>query len=410
MFAKLVTNNAIGSAFSANVYYNTLVGVITGAITSNTQLDPVQFNQASSYLVSAVPPGWSVEFPCANIGVTSGPRSPLPGANAIMIKAPWSDSASNAKYLFLHPCFGGPATATVTQNTSIHIRATPHEGYLYTGTDLQVTNTWAQIAITQNTQAFNQVAGTSMVPFMGPFVTGNGFVTIVSCSQSHLFVATYKDINGTQFNGYYYVTEYSRDDPWNTVSNGYPSWLFDMAANNAGLYSLGTATNHTQALARVLSTETGRDVPWVSSYSGGGAFANADCNWGITARDVSFGQSRQNPGGAFGHPFLPRGLAITGLSQFFPGNYAIGRDANKNPSAQMTELRVTSVNMGANLTSNNIFAGGSINAVAPYVYAFRSQYNTFDQVVFNGNTYTHLILNTGSVGTTNASCFLIKEV
>jgi len=410
MFAKLVSNNTIGSAFSANVFYNTLIGVITGAITSNNQLDAVQFNRDSSYITTVVPPGWSVQFPCANIGFTG----PLPGANAIMIKANWTDSNDYAKYLTFQHFYGGAAAAGVTQNTSVHIRATASEGYNYTGSTLTLANTQHQInavIATTNTSSYSAQLGTLFYPFIGPFVTGNGFVTIVSCSQAHLFIASYKDINATQFNGYYYLTEYSRDDPWNTVSNGYPSWLVDMAANNQGVYAAAATNTHVGYLARVLETKNNVDVPWAGFWNGAAGLANSAGNWGITARDTPHGQGRLTPAGTFQFPFLPRGLATTSLAQFYSGNYAIGRDANKNPSASMNELRVVGLHMDANITSNSVFAGGSINAVAPYVYAFRSQYNALDQVVFNGNTYTHVILNVGaSVGQTNTACYLIREV
>ena len=242
-----------------------------------------------------------------------------------------------------------------------------------------------------------------------------GVVTIISASQAHLFVASYYNITNPIFNNYFFLTEFSRDDPWNIVSNGYPAWLWEGAANTSGIYNANTfaSNGHTGAIARLYSPAANSDISFsnnlMSAVAGG--FAPSSGNWGLTTRYINWGQAGLTPEGT-ARPFLPRGLTTVGTSSFFTGNQSLNRDVLKNPAYSIAELRLTPIMQDAtNSTwnSNNFFIGGGITTVNPYIYAFTSGFKTFDEINFGGQTYMSLIVNTASPGSSNSSNILIRE-
>lgn len=391
MFARLVTTAQ--SSVSANVFFNTIVGLVSNTITSTSQLDPSTFNTAACSIVTTVPAGWSVIDPVAN----STPI--LSGCYPVVIRAPWTDSADNHKYIFM-----GQTNST---NSVFSIVATPMEGW--SNTAKTAANSYIAPALIFNNNSTYIKRWHDVVSPMTSGVTYNGTTTIVSASQAHLLVASYLNLTGTSFNNYFHVSEYSRDDPWNTVSNGYPSWFAEGNSNTAGdpqgIPSAGTATGTSNGvLMRVYNTATNEDRTMV-------AFANNTAfkaySWGIIPRYTP-------------HSFagiIPQiaGLGFCAHANTFLGNQNYNRDSSKNAAASMSELRVVfgGGHLGGVLgvlSSNSLFAGGSINSVAPYVYAFKSQWQSLDEVDYGGYRYMNLILNTGSAGTTAASTVLVKEV
>lgn len=383
MYAKLVTNASVN--VSANVFFNNLIGVITGTITSNSGLDATTFNQAASQVNTTVSAGWTNIDPQAN---TPANTYILSGCAPVVIQAPWTDSGSNYKTLWI-----GQINSV---NSTFNIVALPAENWSNT------TKTSTNIYLAPNT-VFSAGANNSsfarnwfdVISPMSSTYTQQGTVTIVSASQAHLFVASYQNLTGTNFNNYFYVSEYSRDDPWSTVSNGYPSWMAEGTSNNNGVY-VATATQQSMGvLPRILNTVTGSDANMVPM-----ATSTSLNNWGVSTR---FWPWVTTPA------FRPYGLGYAATSNTFIGNQNYYRDSGKNAASTISEMRVSSVAQGTTLTSNTMFAGGSINAVAPYVYAFRSQWLSLDEVDYSGARYVNLILNTSAVGQTNASCILIKE-
>lgn len=434
MFAKLVT--ATAPTVSANVFYSTLIGVITGTFTSNTQLNPTTFDRAQSYIISAVPTNWTVNDPSANI---AGMVSSLPGANMQVLFSPMSDDSTRGKYLLLSP--------TSSVNSSFMISAIPSEGYANTTKIFSNTygnpyiagaNVYNPTAVgvpypnlIANLEASQARYATDLVSYMSTQYTTNGAVIIISASNTHLFVASYKNSVGTlqggtvsAFNNYFYVSEYSRDDPWNTVQNGYPSWFFEGASNNFGNYTnttTSTSNCHYGAICRTLNTASGNDLRWLDMNTNG-AIANGS-DWGISTRNIPYGAAYLVPNitttlGQSRGQIIPRGLAAVATSTQFIGNYTNARDASKSIASAVSELRLMGIcsgntlpaYAGFSLCANSMFAGGSISNVSPYIYAFRAGYNTFDEVSFNGNTYMHLIVNTGLPGTSNSSSILVREV
>lgn len=406
MFAKLTTR--VSANVSANVFYSSLIDVITGTITANTQLNVTTFDQSLSYIISAVSTNWTVVDAQAN---TPGNTYVLSGAPPKVIASPWSDSSSFSKYLWLSP--------RSSVNTNFDIAAIPMLGWNST-TKTPNSMLVANLAVFQaNNTTFpgNNVSGLrnfyDLVSQMSNTFTTTGTTTIVSASNTHLFVASYKGTGSPVFNNYLYLTEYTRDDPWNTVANEYPSWLIEGASNSTGIFALSNVQSqaHDGGLARILNSQTGADVDWVKMNEFAVGSPQLSSDWGIASRLVPYGASRTYAGtGGLSTVFIPRGLAAAGTSQLFLGNYNIARTPDKQISSAISEIRVMPANQGRVINSNTMFAGGSISTISPYIYLFRSQYPSLDEVQYAGNTYMNLILNTGIAGQTNASCILVREV
>lgn len=441
MFAKLVT--AKSATVSANVFYSTLIGVITGTVTSNTQLDPTTFSQASSYIINIAPTNWTVNDPSANL---AGMVAPLPGANMQVLFSPMSDDSTRGKYLLLSP--------VVTSNGVFNIFTMPSEGYsnttktfsnsYFNAYNIAGVNVYTAAALTSTNSSENKFA-TDLISHIGSQYTSNGIVTIVSASNTHLFVANYKTDTGllqggttSGFHNYFHLSEYSRDDPWNTVGNGYPSWFWEGCTNTtaygnssiaAAVSPFNAAGGAWGAICRILNTSNGNDIKWLDMNTVG-HYANG-CDWGIVPRNIPYGQTAVVPGGylpAFtqlprvfssaGNYFAPRGLNLVGTSAYNIGNYAVGRDQSRNIASSVSELRLIGVHngntapiySGLSLTQNTMFSGGSISSVSPYIYAFASTYNNFDEITFGGNTYMNIIVNTNLPRTSNASNILVREI
>lgn len=394
MFAKLVTNTS--PFISANVYFNTLINVITGSITSNTQLDATTFIPAASFIINTVPSGWTTVDSAAN-GVGTVPV--LPGCPPVVIAAPWTDAANPAtqqKYLYL--------AATNSTNSNIIIQSWPMDAYVSNSSGkffFGAFNANANPSTSLLANTTNRTT-TDVVSFMSSAVSQNGFTTIISSSQAHLLVATYTNYSTNFFNNYFLCSEYSRDDPWNTVGSGYPSWFIDVGSNNNG-WAASTVTNVTIGhVARTINTVTGLDNLWTPSWT-----VTTGGNWGLASRAIPYGQAGISPIAT--GTFLPRGLSSAGQAGFFLGNQILARDANRNVSGLISEIRLINLAQGLTFNSNTMFAGGSVSAVNPYIFLFKSQYNTLDELLIGSNTYMNLVMNTNSPGSSNASSILVLE-
>lgn len=419
MFAKLVT--VANNSYSANVFFNTIVGVITGSITANTQLDPTIFNQNASKIITTVAPGWQVVDDQANLVNYS---TILPGRTPVVIAAPWTDSPTNYKYLWLTPYHNS--------NAVYNIVALPTESWSNTSKTFGVSGTIvSNVAVASNYSQNNVSFGANNSTFrrgwndiispMGTDLITNGTTTIISCSQSHLLVASYKNLLGA-FNNYFFLSEYSRDDPWNTVGNGYPSWYCEGGSNTAGIVlntqsgSPASLQAHGGAVARVYNVVGNFDNYFANTFMAlSNTSATFSSNWGITPRFINYTGFSTTVEGVT-RAFLPRGLAQSGIASFYLGNNNNARDINKNPAFAISELRLTPLNQyntavaGGISDANTVWLGGSISSKSPYVYFFKSQYQTFDEINFGGYDWMNLVLNAAAAGTTNASCVIVKEV
>lgn len=453
MFARLVFQPPSIITNYAQTYFTTLMGVITGGITSNTQLDPAAFNRSASIINTTTPSGWYLVDGQANaIGnvVFSGAGNVSPPH---VIASNISDDPTRAKTLYI--------TQTLSANNYVDIAAIPMEGwdrvnktasnsYISTanltglnnnGQVMNSTNNYARAYTLAHHYNYTSTNLTSSV---------GGMVTIVSSSNTHLLVANYLNSKPPTFLNYYFVSEYTRDDPWNTPANGYPSWYWEgacvpyapttgaflggaFANNTTPGYGSGNFHQHYGAVCRFYNTSTNSDNTWVPMYDTAGvnngnsgnpaSFIGVinPSNWGITTRYMNWsyfwaGSTNQPTGGGqtadsfvgrYPNP-LTRGLAQVSNFINFTGNYNTQRDINKNPAYAVGEVRIQSWAQGNILNSNTIWNGGSISAITP-IYAFRAGYNSLDEISFGGNTYMNLILNQAPAGNTFSSNILVLE-
>jgi len=459
MFARLVFQPPTSVGY-AQTYINTVLSVITGAITSNTQLDPAAFNRSASIINTTTPSGWYLVDASANLvgnTVSTGVHPPT------VIASNLTDDPTRAKTLWIN--------SGISSNTFVDFLAVPMEGwnsatktvgnsYFITQFLTQTGNTQSAILNGSNAYARAYSLATHYNYATSSLTGVGGFITIISSSNAHLLVANYIGSRPPTFNNYFFVTEYSRDDPWNTPANGYPSWLWEGAcvapSPSTGAFLGGAFANNTSpgygsyvfhqhfgALCRIYNTSAATDQSWVPMYdhasvnsgnsgtpveriSSGFGFGQ----WGITTRymnwsnfwgaavaqgtapDINAG-GRTADSATLGYPApVSRGLAQVGNKYNFTGNYNIQRDINKNPAFSVAELRVSPWNYSTSspgINGNTIFNGGSITAVNQYLYAFKAGYNSLDEISFGGNTYINLILNQAPSGNVMSSNILVLE-
>ncbi len=366
MYAKLVTK---ATTVSANVYYNTLMDVITGVITSSSSLDSGLFDTSSSNIINTVPTTWSTFDSAANTGAVI-----LSGCMPRVIRSPWSDSASNYKYVHTQQ--------VNSTNTTILIDFLHAEGWNST------TNTGNNILFAPRTASATTYFWYNPINLTNPTA---GFVTIVSASDTHLFVWTSQDLIGT-FGGYNFLSEYTRDDPYNTVSNGYPSWFMEGGNKIAPGYSGNTTSSHSGTITRVYNPATNSDNNHRSMMDTG------IYRWGMLTPLHRIDQVTGGPAQIAG------GLATVGSSNYFYYNNQYFRDANKNPAIPLAEIRIATID-----NNQAACAYGSVSQKSPYIYVTKSGWQSLDEIDIGGYRYTNLQCNQNG-NASYGSTILLKQV
>ena len=295
---------------------NDIVGVLTGSITTTAGLS-ASFVSSSSTLISTIAPGWSLYDSTAGaVAFTVQP---------VVIRSAWSDSASNYKNLFLT----SPASGYLSINGYHTWNSGTHTGTLPTGNG--VVGTWGTTTITANSYI------------------------MVNSSANHILITTFTNNIFTQ-NNTMGLFEFTRDDPWNTVANGYPSW-FIVSDNNGG-----SSLAYSQiAIPKIYNTSNGTDITPLLGVAGGGPF--------IVPSTVSF--SGNTP------PNMCGFSASSTLDFYYTSQ---GCDATKATTSFAQPFSIRS-------SSSIPFEGGSTAATQSSVYLFRNMWNGGDTVVVNSTTY-----------------------
>lgn len=455
MFARLVYNQSVPS--SAQTIFATIVNILTGTITANTQLDPYVYNRSASYIVNGAGAGantgWTVIDSQANLVANAAISS-----NPVVIGSPWSDSSFYGKYLYLAPAN--------TSNNIPNFVSIPMDGWQ--ANTKSTSNGLFLGQFTGGASAFTYLANATALGAQAVFnssnnvsrwydfinlgagslyahgITSNFHTTILSSSNTHLLIANF--INGVpiisagtkpspQLTNYFFLSEYSRDDAYNTAASGFPSWFAEgasiplfssasatylgAAATNTFVTSLGltfgNATNyqHTGIVAAQINTNSNNSTLGVPMFTPGAGISPGGLysNWGITTRffnwpafqyytsyNLSSGVlpnyiNVETPSSLTNTPYS-RGLATAANFNTFLGNQNITRDINKNPAVPIAELRLTNWAQGSAVYgANTIWSGGSISGVTPYLYATSAQFNNFDEISLGGNTYMVINFN-----------------
>lgn len=375
MYAKLVTNAVTWNATNIAGYFNGLIGVITGSITATSGLDATAFNQGSSQIISTVAPGWSVHDSNAGTAISAG-------STPVVIRAPWSDDGTKHKYLWVAP---------VTSNASgyVHVKWIPAEGWD------SATNTGTNILQTPPSGSLGYTSDWNECPAYGNIQNGSAFTTVISASANHLFIWVSYNTSGLGMDSHFYLSEYTRDDAWNTVANGYPAWLCS-GAKGGGYEQYSASNTENGTLIRYLNPGSGTDSNQLAMY-----YSNPNTPsymyWGLTSR---YRRYRVYPGNS--NAYFPVSLATAAASSKYFGNDTNARDASKTASLLLSDIRWEPL-------YNVFLAGGSLTAKAPYIYLFRSQWQSLDEVDIAGQRYTNLICNHYTPGS-GSSTLLIKQV
>ena len=420
MYAKLVTragsptlgyaNSTTNAIANVAVWFNTVIDVITGTVSNVSSVNSTIFDTGLCEIISNVATGWTVYDNTASNSVFVS----TPAAPPVIIRAPYTDNASAYKYLWV----AVPANTTQINTYSGPIlRWIPMEDW-NPSTNV-ATNALIPIANVANTSWPSVFTNFYDCPSYSPMgnlssVANNGFTTIISASESHLYVWMCHDqfgANTSTFLGNFLVSEYSRDDPWNTPENGFPSWGM-WGSRGTG----HTATDDSGTVIRILNPNTGQNSTHVAPYT---SYAHTGYNYSLKGRLSYYGGLSNTTSG---QPQIttnnaPGSFGKMGTNLNYPPNFLNVRNSSNNVAFAISDIRVTPT-IGAADNAAGIHYGiapvayGSITAKSPYIYLFRTQYANMDEFSIDGTTYVNLLTSNNNLVTNTAFCttIIIKKV
>ena len=419
MYAKLVTkygsptlayaNTSTNAIANVAVWFNTVVDVITGTITNVNSVNSTVFDTSLCEIVSNVASGWTLYDNTASNSVFVS----TPAAPPVIIRAPYTDNASAYKYLWV----AVPANTTqINAYGGPIVRWIPMEDWnptTNTGTNQLISI--SNVANASGISVFTNFYDCPMYHPSGTAPANVGLTTIISASQSHLFVWAFHDIYGTNtsnFLGNFLVSEYSRDDAWNTVENGWPSWGMWGCSGNGHLQ-----TNDSGTVIRVLNPNTGQNSTHLAPYT---SYLLTTYNYTLRGRLSYYGLQSNTSG--ISSPGLtsnnaPGSWGKMGTYLNYPPNNRDVRNNANNIAFAISDIRIVPT-LGISDSSVSALYGvgpiayGSITTKSPYIYLFRSQYQNFDEFSIDGVTYVNLITNNNSVTTNGnfATTVIVKKV
>ena len=425
MYAKLVTkagsptlgyaNATTNATANIAVWFNTVMDVITGAITNVNSVNSTVFDTSLCEIISTVAPGWSIYDNTASNAVFSNTAPPL------IIRAAHTDNANAYKYLWCgipgntsHAnTFGGPV-----------IRWIPMEDW-NSSTNVP---TNALIAISNTPNSFTSgytnwydcpgnLSGGSGYPAAHTDGMSKGTTTIISASASHLYMWTCHDqfgANTSLFQGNFLVSEYSRDDAWNTPENGFPSW--GMFGSSGAAITQGANTGSDGGtIIRILNPNTGANSTHLAPYTSVG---QTTYNYSLRSRLSAYVMG-QNSSGTY-VPYTQNtaygSWGKMGNYTNYPPSFRDARNSANNPGFALSDIRIVPTG-GIYDTPSATYYGthiayGSITAKSPYIYLFRGQYQNLDEFSIDGVGYINLNTTNNSIVTNTmfATTIVVKKV
>ena len=419
MYAKLVTragsptlgyaNSTTNAIANVAVWFNTVIDVITGTVSNVSSVNSTIFDTGLCEIISNVATGWTVYDNTASNSVFVS----TPAAPPVIIRAPYTDNASAYKYLWV----AVPAnTSQINTYSGPILRWIPMENW-NPSTNV-ATNALIPIANVANTSWPSVFTNFYDCPSYVPAgslsgVVNNGFTTIISASGSHLYVWMCHDqfgANTSTFLGNFLVSEYSRDDPWNTPENGFPSWGM-WGSRGTG----HTATDDSGTVIRILNPNTGQNSTHVAPYT---SYAFTGYNYSLKGRLSYYGGLSNTSG----QPQMttnnaPGSFGKMGTNLNYPPNILNTRNSSNNVAFAISDIRVTPT-IGTYEAAAGFHYGiapvayGSITAKSPYIYLFRTQYANMDEFSIDGTTYVNLLTSNNNLVTNTAFCttIIIKKV
>jgi len=419
MYAKLVTragaptlgyaNSTTNAIANVAVWFNTVIDVITGTVSNVSSVNSTIFDTGLCEIISNVATGWSVYDNTASNSVFVS----TPAAPPVIIRAPYTDNASAYKYLWV----AVPAnTSQINTNSGPMLRWIPMEDW-NPSTNV-ATNALISISNVANVSGISVFTNFYDCPGYSPMgslssVANNGFTTIISASQSHLYVWTCHDqfgANTSTFLGNFLVSEYSRDDPWNTPENGFPSWGMWVSRGTGH-----TAASDSGTVIRILNPNTGQNSTHVAPYT---TYSHQSYNYSLKGRLSYYGGLSNTTG----QPEVtsnnaPGSFGRMGTNLNYPPNLLNVRNSSNNVAFAISDIRVTPT-IGLSESNTGLHYGiapvayGSITAKSPYIYLFETQYSNMDEFSIDGTTYVNLLTSNNNLVTNTAFCttIIVKKV
>lgn len=311
----------LNTTISVPAVINDIINILTGVTTTVAGLSP-NFNPATCKMVNTVPAGWT------KTDIAAGPLTN--GVTACIIKSPMSDDPTKFK--------------------NIEISAEYNASFISFGF-WEAWNDTTHVGLNcsnASSTGVPQYINTSA--YISP-----SYVVTVSVSPNHVFVHIHNDALSAYSNVLIFASEFTRDDPWNTVANGYPSW-----------FSTSSGANSPQSSFRIPNVSVNPIIDTIDSTLTSGTIATAygDTLW-------------------------------TGTNPHAAGP-TIAQDSLTATMQRAYVLAPISYKRYKNTTTGN-HIGGNIDAKSPFVYVFKEVWVPGDEMVVNGITYLYVKLSPGAL-------------
>lgn len=392
MYAKLVMKTTATS----NGLFNNLIGVITGTISNTSSLDSNTFDTSLSTIINTVSPGWEVWDSQASTGAIG---------NVVpqVIRSAWSDSNNYHKYLWVGNMSGDTNAAAVTAN--VWLNWLPAEGW-----DTS-TNTGNNILVT----AYTTRNGNSNW-YAVPGYTTNTTVPltiIVSASQTHLLIYTANTTASPAYKGHIFLSEYTRDDAWNTVNNGYPAWYMEgQTSVNAATVFITNSNGTIPRIRTIAGTNTNHLAMMTTSGATSNRISHNGTNYLVVSKTAIPGNTNMHSSTV--HAGISGILGETSGDTHpyrnpFPGNIRNTMDSSLRTALPLGDLQLRN---GTNIitATSTAYAWGSITEKTPFLYVFNNTlWTNLDEIVIDGTTYTLLKFTNCGTQEFTGSSILLKQ-
>lgn len=323
--------------------YQTIAKIAAGIFTKPSDLNPLAWNIDACRFVNTVPPGWELYDTAAGAAIA--------GSVPYVIRAPWSDNPNKFKNLRIAVSSSSPYytqfTALETWDAASHTGSVPlgHSGAT-TGTN---------VASQQLTVGIN------------------GWI-LISASANHLLIMGWNSETMATQPNIHFLSEYTRDDPWNTVENGFPAWF--MSHTNQSTAAANTSQNLLLPRFMDLSANPPVEVAPVATAGFPGAGAVRVNTTTLFRIAPTINQKRSGTGAAY-----ETYTGLEGIGEFYPN--ALGINRNKQLAVMLSPLRL----IPGDVFTYGFHSGGSITDKTPFAYATRSQWPTGDEIIVDNERY-----------------------
>lgn len=195
--------------FNAGVTVDQIIDDIVKILTGETSLAALSasVDQVNSELYfNLSPAGWEIHDDLR------------PGTKSVILKAPMTDMPGQFKYIRLrHRTFS--TSVAWTSNNAVCV---------------DVIESWDEIAHTGNLynrfdsggSSLNTQSDGSYASIIFGTVSGQSGNVMISSSSKHLFFHHQPSMNSPNISGTSYITEHTRESPWDTVTNNYKNIIY----------------------------------------------------------------------------------------------------------------------------------------------------------------------------------------